>query len=85
MKYVSFWWMFQPSSRGRMTLWPRLEIGNSSANPCSRPSRIAWKYEIGAARITTVCPLGQVDRAASSVEGAAASLRRLAAYVWFAR
>ena len=29
-KNVSFWWMFQPSRRGRITLWPRLEIGKSS-------------------------------------------------------
>ncbi len=43
MKYGSFWWMFQPSSCGRITLWPRLEIGNSSENPCSSPSTIAWK------------------------------------------
>ena len=41
MKYESFWWMFQPSSLGRITLWPRLEIGNSSLKPCSRPSTIA--------------------------------------------
>ena len=27
MKYLSFWWMFQPSSFGRMTLCPRLETG----------------------------------------------------------
>ena len=40
-KYGSFWWMSQPRSRGRMTLWPRLEIGNSSEKPWSRPSTIA--------------------------------------------
>src|SRR3954452_2482723 len=39
--------MSQPSSRGRITLWPRLEIGNSSAAPWSRPSTTAWTYEIG--------------------------------------
>ena len=47
MKKSSFWWMSQPSSCGRITLWPRLEIGNSSLNPCSRPSTTAWPYEIG--------------------------------------
>ena len=30
-KKSSFWWMSQPNSRGRITLCPRLEIGNSSA------------------------------------------------------
>ena len=33
MKYGSFWWMFQPSSCGRITLWPRLETGKSSETP----------------------------------------------------
>ena len=33
MKYLSFWWMFQPNRRGNTTAWPRLEIGNSSENP----------------------------------------------------
>ena len=32
-KYLSFWWMSQPSSFGRITLWPRLETGNSSETP----------------------------------------------------
>ncbi len=40
MKYWSFWWMFQPRMLGRITLCPRLEIGNSSATPCRNP-RIA--------------------------------------------
>src|SRR6266852_7256588 len=39
--------MCQPTSRGRMTLWPRLETGKSSETPWSRPSIAAWKYEIG--------------------------------------
>ena len=36
-KYLSFWWMFQPSSFGRITLCPRLETGNSSDTPCKQP------------------------------------------------
>src|SRR2546430_5320391 len=47
MKNLSFWWMSHPSSFGRMTLWPRLEIGNSSLTPCSRPRTIACPYEMG--------------------------------------
>src|SRR5260370_18563306 len=39
--------MCHPTSRGRMTLWPRLEIGKSSETPCSSPSIAPWKYEIG--------------------------------------
>src|SRR5919199_2132045 len=39
--------MSQPSSFGAITLWPRLEIGNSSLTPCSRPRTIACPYEIG--------------------------------------
>jgi hypothetical protein len=42
-KYLSFWWMFQPRSRGRITACPRLDTGKSSDTPCSRPSTIAWK------------------------------------------
>jgi hypothetical protein len=41
-KYGSFWWMSQPKSFGRITLWPRLEIGKSSATPCRSPRMIAW-------------------------------------------
>ena len=41
MKYGSFWWMFQPRSRGSTTLCPRLEIGKSSLKPCNSPSTIA--------------------------------------------
>ena len=41
-KYWSFWWMSQPSTFGRITLWPRLEIGKSSATPWSNPRMIAW-------------------------------------------
>ena len=40
-KYLSFWWMFQPSSRGRITLWPRLETGKSSETPWRSPRTIA--------------------------------------------
>ena len=40
MKYLSSWWMSQPNTRGATTLWPRLEIGNSSAKPWSRPRMI---------------------------------------------
>ena len=36
-KYLSFWWMFQPKRLGRITLWPRLEIGKSSETPWSSP------------------------------------------------
>ena len=42
-KNLSFWWMFQPSSRGVTTAWPRLEIGNSSEKPWSRPRTMPWK------------------------------------------
>ena len=41
--------MCQPTSRGRITLWPRLETGKSSDTPWSSPSIAAWKYEIGKA------------------------------------
>ena len=34
---------------------PRLEIGNSSENPWSRPSTTAWAYEISEATITQCC------------------------------
>src|SRR6059058_293047 len=36
--------MSQPSRLGRITLWPRLEIGNSSETPWSRPRTIACQY-----------------------------------------
>ncbi len=36
-KYDAFWWMFQPSSCGMMTLWPRLEIGKCSETPWTSP------------------------------------------------
>ncbi len=42
MKYLSFWWMSHPNTRGAMTLCPRLEIGNSSATPWSSPRITAW-------------------------------------------
>ena len=42
-KYDAFWWMFQPKSCGRMTLWPRLEIGKSSDTPWTSPRIAAWK------------------------------------------
>ena len=42
-KNLSFWWMFQPATPGRMTPWPRLEIGNGSAMPCVIPRITAWK------------------------------------------
>jgi hypothetical protein len=42
-KKSSFWWMSHPKSPGRITEWPRLEIGKSSEKPCSRPSTTAWK------------------------------------------
>src|SRR2546421_253983 len=45
-KYESFWWMFQPRRRGRITLWPRLETGKSSETPWSRPRTTACQYEI---------------------------------------
>ena len=37
MKYSSFWWMSQPRSCGRTTLWPRLEIGKSSVIALEQP------------------------------------------------
>ena len=40
-KNSSFWWMFQPNSDGAITAWPRLEIGNGSAIPCTAPRMIA--------------------------------------------
>ena len=45
-KLESFWWMSQPKIVGRITLCPRLEMGNSSLTPCSSPSTIACPYEI---------------------------------------
>src|SRR5579875_3849122 len=36
----------QPNRCGNRTVWPRLEMGNSSLTPCSRPRTIAWKVEI---------------------------------------
>src|ERR1044072_4220130 len=56
-KYASFWWMFQPSRLGRMTLCPRLETGKSSDTPCNSPSTIAWPYVISDGR-TTVLSVG---------------------------
>src|SRR4051812_23628980 len=35
----------QPRSAGTSTRWPLLEIGRSSAGPCSRPSPTAWPNE----------------------------------------
>ena len=46
MKKLSFCSMCQPSSLATITLWPRLEIGNSSETPWSRPRTIACQYEI---------------------------------------
>ena len=48
----SFWWMSQPKRLGKITLWPRLEIENSSESPGRSRSTIASKYVIGAAAIT---------------------------------
>src|ERR1700760_2109578 len=39
--------MFQPSSFGSSTAWPRLEIGNGSEIPCRAPRMIACRKEIG--------------------------------------
>ena len=36
----------QPNRLGKITVWPRLEIGNSSVTPCRTPSTIAWKVVI---------------------------------------
>ena len=48
-KNLSFWWMSQPRSRGRITPWPRLEIGNGSAMPWSRAENGPWKGRSGRA------------------------------------
>ena len=53
MKYGSFWWMFQPRSFGRITLWPRLDTGKSSETPWSSPMTSARGYEISAAATIT--------------------------------
>ena len=37
-----------------MTVWPRLEIGNSSVTPWSTPRTIAWKVVISG-----LCRYGQ--------------------------
>src|SRR5947209_16835978 len=38
--------MFQRSSFGRMTVWPRLLTGKSSVMPCSNANTRAWKTDI---------------------------------------
>src|SRR5437667_8248633 len=38
--------MFQRSSFGRMTVWPRLLTGKSSVTPCSNANTRAWKTDI---------------------------------------
>src|SRR5207302_737953 len=38
--------MFQRSSLGRMTVWPRLLTGKSSVTPCSNANTRAWKTDI---------------------------------------
>src|SRR5579885_1525926 len=35
-----------PNRFGKITVCPRLEIGNSSVIPCRTPSTIAWKFVI---------------------------------------
>src|ERR1700693_1449054 len=42
----SAWLMFQPSSFGRMTVWPRLLTGKSSVTPCSNANTRTWKIDI---------------------------------------
>src|SRR5919197_876895 len=68
-KYESFWWMFQPRSFGRTTLWPRLETGKSSETPWSRPRTTACQYEIrlasgiaSAPRVGRLLPAGREPR-----------------------
>src|SRR5215217_3320333 len=61
--------MSQPSSRGRMTLCPRLEIGKSSEKPCRRPSTIACPYEISDATINASAKRAGTTRAASASGG----------------
>ena len=51
---------------------PGSRSGTARRRPAAGRARSAWPYEIGPARISTVCPLGQVGRAASSVVGVAA-------------
>src|ERR1700761_5048866 len=36
----------QPNRLGKITVWPRLETGNSSVAPWRIPSTIAWKVVI---------------------------------------
>ena len=43
----AFTTLFQPNSDGNNTVWPRLEMGNSSATPCSAPRTTAWKVVMG--------------------------------------
>src|SRR5256886_8606653 len=38
--------MFQRSSFGRITVWPRLLTGKSSVTPCSNANTRAWKTDI---------------------------------------
>src|SRR2546423_13160948 len=45
-KVGSAWLMFQPSSRGRTTVCPRLLTGKSSVTPCSNANTRAWKSDI---------------------------------------
>ena len=39
------------NSWGRITLWPRLEIGKSSVRPWIKPRTMAWKMDITPIRI----------------------------------
>src|SRR5438128_9966172 len=45
-KVGSAWSIFQRSSFGRMTVWPRLLTGKSSVTPCSNANTRAWKTDI---------------------------------------
>src|SRR6202521_5958406 len=45
-KVGSAWLIFQPSSFGRMTIWPRLLTGKSSVTPCSNANTRAWNTDI---------------------------------------
>src|ERR671930_526954 len=51
--------MFHPRRRGRMTLWPRLEMGKSSDTPWSRPRTTACQYEIRLAIGIASAPRGR--------------------------
>ena len=45
----------QPNRFGNITVWPRLEIGNSSVTPWSTPSTIAWKVDhVGSGAATLI-------------------------------